>query len=987
MAGLLDKSVVSPTLIGRAEPLAALTHRLEAAARGQGQLILISGEAGIGKTRLVSETLARAARLGFTTLRGQCLEADRALPFGPFVDLLRGGLGPAQRARLAALPALALLLPELAPGPPPPTDKHGLFYALERFLFGLAEPAPLALLIEDLHWSDDASLEALLQLAHRLGPQPVLCVLTYRAEEVGPALGRFLVALNRARLAAELNLDPLTPAEVDALLRAVFDQARPVSGDFLDALYALTEGNPFFIEEVLKSLLAAGGIFLREGRWDRKPLQELRIPRSLDLAVQHRLDNLAPGARQVAALAAVAGRRFGFDLLEALTDMDEPTLLAHLKELAAAQLIVEESADAYAFRHALTREAVYATVLRRERQRHHRAIAQTLEHLHPGQLDFYAADLARHYELAGEWEPVRVYARRAGDRARAMHAPREAVEQYARAALAGERLGRPPAPDLLRARGQAHETLGEFDLARADLEQALALLQQQGDPRLIWQGLLDLGFAWAGQDLNQAGDYVRRALALAQTTGDPALIAHSLNRLGNWHTNLDQHAVARDFHAAALAHFTAQADRQGQAETLDLLGLTATMAGDMPAGLRNYEQAVALFEQLDDPRGLASGLSVMGTLSANYVMDAAAVAPLTLAQGAAFVTRSLEIARRIGWLSGEAYGLIILSHDTGAAGQTALALAQVEQGLALAAAVEHRLWLTYGHQAAGLALRDVLALPQARQHLEQTLALAREINSPFWIGMARAFLASVLILQGELSAARGLLAEGAGAPLATLADKLLAAARVELALAEGDPAGCEPELERLLAAVQPPASSGEPPWLAAPRLSWLRGQWLAAQKRHAEAVDVLESALRAAQAQGARALEWRIQLALGRARRAVRRFDLADQALDAARGLIETLALEAPPHLREGFRAAALGQLPASLPAAQRRAVKREFGGLTPREREVAALIGQGHSNRAIAERLVLSERTVESHVSHILAKLGLDSRTAIATWAQRLPR
>ncbi len=850
-------------------------------------------------------------------------------------------------------------------------------------LAGLARAAPLALVVDDLHWSDDASLDCLLHLAPRLAAQPVLFLFTYRSDEVGPALARFLLALNRARLADEVALQPLLPAEVDQMLRAIFGQPQPVSADFLHALYALTEGNPFFIEEVLKSLVAAGGIFRRAGAWDRKPLDELRIPRSLDLAVQERLARLDPGARQVAVLAAVAGRRFGFDLLEALTAMDEGSLLAHLNELARAQLIVEESADVYAFRHALTREAVYNTILRRERQRYHQAIAQTLEQLHAAALDPIAADLAQHYYHAGEWARVLAYAAQAGDRARLLHAPREAVDLYTRALQAAERLGQPPAAALCRARGQAHETLGEFEQARADYEQALALTQQAGDRRAEWQGLLDLGFAWAAQDLTQSGAYFRRALELAQAEGDPALIAHSLNRLGNWHTNLDQHAVARDFHAAALAHFTAQADRPGQAATLDLLGLTATMAGDMPAGWRSYEQAVALFEALDDQRGLASGLSVMGTLSANSVMDTAAVAPLTLAQSAAHVARALEIARRIGYLAGEAYALIILSGDLGSMGQAALALEHSRRGLEIAAAIEHRLWLTYGHQVRGLVCREILALPQARDHLEQGLRLARELNSPFWVGMGAAFLATVLIQQGAQAEADELLRPSLARPLLTLADKLLAAARLELALARGDLGQGAAELERLLPAVLPPADADAPAWQTAPRLHLLHGQWLAAHKHWPEATVAFERALAAAQAQGARQLEWRVQAALGSALRAQRRFDASDAAFDAARALIESLALEVPAgDLRANFTQAALRQLPPPRPAARRRAVKREFGGLTAREREVAALVGQARSNREIALALVLSERTVEKHVSNILGKLGLENRVQLVAWA-----
>jgi DNA-binding NarL/FixJ family response regulator len=407
------------------------------------------------------------------------------------------------------------------------------------------------------------------------------------------------------------------------------------------------------------------------------------------------------------------------------------------------------------------------------------------------------------------------------------------------------------------------------------------------------------------------------------------------------------------------------------------------MAGDMPAGLRSYAQAVALFEALDDQRGLASGLSVMGTLSANNVMDTAAVAPLTLLQSATHVARALDIARRIGYLAGEAYALIILSCDQSAMGQAALALDQTRRALEIAAAIEHRLWLTYGHQVRGLAYRDILALPQARRELEQGLALARELNSPFWTGMGAAFLATVLIQQGALAEAEALLQPSHTRPLLTLADKLLSAARLELALARGDHEQGEAELDRLLAAVLPPPDADAPVWQTAPRLLLLHGQLLAAQQRWPEAMAILERALSAAQAQGARALEWRVLAALGRALRAQRLFDQSDAAFDAARSLIESLTLEVPDgELRASFRQAALGQLPPPRLAARRRALKREFGGLTPREREIAALVGQARSNRDIAAALVLSERTVEKHVSNILAKLALDNRVQLVAWA-----
>ena len=179
------------------------------------------------------------------------------------------------------------------------------------------------------------------------------------------------------------------------MLRAIFDQRRPIRSDFLSALYTLTEGNPFFIEEILKSLITAGDIFYTHGQWDRKPLGELNIPRTVQIAVRQRADRLHADAKRLLTLAAVMGRRFDFDLLQRLSGHDEAMLLELIKSLIAAQLVVEESAETFAFRHALTREALYSDLLARERRTLHGAIAIALE-----QIGQARASAARDADLA-----------------------------------------------------------------------------------------------------------------------------------------------------------------------------------------------------------------------------------------------------------------------------------------------------------------------------------------------------------------------------------------------------------------------------------------------------------------------------------------------------------------------------------------------------------------------------------------------------------
>jgi predicted ATPase len=254
----------------------------------------------------------------------------------------------------------------------PEQEKRRRFETLARFFTAQAVKQPVFLIVEDLHWSDDTSLEFLHYLARRCAAHPLLLLLTYRSDEVHSSLRHFLAQLDRERLTQETPLAHLAQDEVDAMLRAIFVLPRSARVELADPIYTLTEGNPFFVEETLKSLIAAGDIFYANGRWERKPLGELHIPRSVQDAVQQRTDLLSRDARRVSILAAVAGRRFDFALLQALTKHDEDQLLTLIKELIAAQLVVEESEEQFAFRHALTRQAIYADLLVRERKAPHR---------------------------------------------------------------------------------------------------------------------------------------------------------------------------------------------------------------------------------------------------------------------------------------------------------------------------------------------------------------------------------------------------------------------------------------------------------------------------------------------------------------------------------------------------------------------------------------------------------------------------------------
>jgi predicted ATPase len=260
--------VLCQALIGRASERALLYQLIERTRSEQGQVVLICGEAGIGKSRLLAEAKAQAAG-DFLILQGNCFQVDSSYPYAPLLDLLRAfaAQSPLAIADDSIVREFARLLPELAqslpgplpaPLPDPEQEKRRLFADLTRFFKELTDQQPVLLIIEDLHWCDDISLELLQSLARLCPTRPLLLLMTYRSDEIQPELQRFLARLDRERLARELRLQPLTRADVDAMLSEMLPLNEVEQADVLERIYPLTEGNPFFVEEVLTSLVVGG---------------------------------------------------------------------------------------------------------------------------------------------------------------------------------------------------------------------------------------------------------------------------------------------------------------------------------------------------------------------------------------------------------------------------------------------------------------------------------------------------------------------------------------------------------------------------------------------------------------------------------------------------------------------------------------------------------------------------------------------------------
>jgi DNA-binding NarL/FixJ family response regulator len=534
---------------------------------------------------------------------------------------------------------------------------------------------------------------------------------------------------------------------------------------------------------------------------------------------------------------------------------------------------------------------------------------------------------------------------------------------------------------LHRARGGAREALGEWDAALEDYQAALAMAKDAGDQHATWEALLDLGMLWAGRDYDRTEDFYDQALALAHTLGDQALIAHSLNRVGNWHVNIEESLVAVRYHEEALAIFEQALDEAGVAATLDFLGMASYLSGDLIKGTDNYRRAATLLRAVDDRAGLCSSLAALTLRGATPQTSSMVMPAGTLAECIHDGEEALAIAREIEQRSGETFALSMMGLALVGTGEYGRAQTCVEEARRIAEEIGHRQWITCATCGLGSIALDMLDATAAREHLEAALALANDIKSGHWRHFAAGALASACIAAHDLERARGVLQglDDFESPAATLGLRLVWCARIELALAEQNPE----EALRLLAqmGLATPNLGAFP--RRAPRMSMLRADALAALGRLDEAHEELTAAREITAEQGARPLLWRIDLARGRAYATQDRPDDAERAFALAQTTVLALADEIPDAAqREAFLTRAGALLPRGLLARPRRSTPQTVGGLTAREREVAVLVAQGRSNREIAAQLYVGERTVETHVSNILAKLGVENRAQIAVWA-----
>jgi class 3 adenylate cyclase/tetratricopeptide (TPR) repeat protein len=590
-AGVGRPSTAAPPLtplVERDNERATLRRAADEASAGRGRLVLVAGEPGVGKSRLVMEIAREAEARGMRVLTGHCVEMEGAAPYLPYVEMIEQAVS-SPRSPLALRDALAGVAPEIAriapalrrampdiAAPvelPPELARRYVWNSLGEFLARGAQRQPLLLVLEDLHWADESTALLTEYLAPLVAQLPVLILGTYRDSEVGFShpLARVISQLVRQRLIDRIGLGALSYSGVRAMVEELAGQRAPEQ--LVQVINNETEGNPFFVEEVYLHLVESGVLFDEHGGV-RKDLavDEVALPEGIRLVLGERLERLSPSTRTALTAAAILGRVFAPDLVADVAGEDPESVIDAFDEAEGARLIAPATGNGHlAFRHELIRQTLLAELSTLKRERLHLRAADTIERRYADGIDPHVGDLAHHLSLSGRSaDPARVvrYLSLAGRRAYDAAAFEDAVAHYQQALPRVAPDAREERAELLERLALALRSAGRWDDALPIMNDALDVYEELGRTDSIGR------LAWA---------MVEQLTWTARVPDAVQVARHALSLLGD----------------------VASADR---ARLIGLIAWALSLGGDYATAKGMFHQARALAEQVGDERAVADVL-------------------------------------------------------------------------------------------------------------------------------------------------------------------------------------------------------------------------------------------------------------------------------------------------------------------------------------------------------------------------------------------
>jgi class 3 adenylate cyclase/tetratricopeptide (TPR) repeat protein len=735
-------------LVGRDEELEAALEHVHDVLAGRGSLLLVFGEPGIGKTRLLRELCARfdGARSAVGDplwLAGRCASYGESLPYLPFRGLLGDWLGIPPTDPEVDADALAPILgfggevQKLDPG----DVQHRAFDAVRRLLERRAREGPVMLVLDDMQWADSSSVALLEHLLPTTREAALLIVLAARLEHDGPGPG-LREAAGGGHL-RELVLEPLRD-EADRDLLSALVGLGTLPPELERRVLERAEGNPFYLEELVGSLLQSGALERSPGGFRFVGGPPVEVPETIERLVLARIDRLPPGTGEVLRAASVLGRRFDEPLLEAVvggTGIGE-----ELQELRRHDLIRADSSAPerdYRFKHSLIQETAYGSLLRRRQQELHGRAALALERLSPERHGL----LAHHYSAAGEHEPALDQHTLAAKAAFGMYALDEALEHCARAMEAAERLGADAdesrVGELLRVRGNVRFFHGDLAGSGEDAQAALATARSTGDRRLEMRALTDL-CQLRHHSVDQAVEYGQQALQMAESVGDVEATILSLSRLSILLANRLRLDAAVELAEQALRLADRAKDDRMVGRALDAIKLVAFELGDLRKLEEVSQRAAAIHRRLDDRFYLS------------YAMLESAFVPLAggrFAEARERLDEAMALNAAVGDRSGRPLFLDALCWLERSRGDYRAALNAGLEGYRIARAGASEDWLAWSASGLGWTLLELGEMDSAAEVLREGLAAVQGTGAAVQLVRCAGLLAAAECEVGEVDRA------------------------------------------------------------------------------------------------------------------------------------------------------------------------------------------------------------------------------------------
>ena len=853
--------------VGRAIEFGQFAGLLNNLSAANGYVVLMEGEAGIGKSRLTREVAHRAQTQRLPVLTTHCYEIERAIAYQPVIDLAAQAClaTPADRLRAMAptllaeitalVPALAARLPDLPAlsADLPEARQARLFQALLGLLDGLAQDHPLVVMVDDLQWADDASLRFLHFLARQVASRPVLFICAFRDDEVGAnaSLARLVESLRRARHAHPMALARLAQEDTEALLLKLNDPNLSAP-DLAARLHSETGGNPFFLWSILHSLGEDAGALRDTAR--------LPLPDALRDSVRMRLARVPEDDRQVLDLAAVLGRRFDFEPLLALAHAPEERFLHTLEALVQRRLLVEDPESGfYDFSHDKVREVVYRDIGAARRVLLHRAVAEKLEQQPQGEAHEHAARLAEHFERGKVWAKAVHYLSLAANHSQALFAMREALHWLDRAAALVQ--AHPEAATaktqlaIYEQRGGVRAQAGRMQEAVADFQRVIDAARAQGEHAHARDVLIQLGMAHRRADAyEQAIACLDEALAISQATGDERHAADTLYHLGTvaWSNGRNELALAYHQQAVAIC------ERLGLADLVAVQAFhgwgEACFANAEPvAAIASFTRSLDLARAIGDKSYEAENLMMIGWACTGHMGLADYPRALTHFAAALTIARAADLQWHLGpTLIGRAHVLMAL-------GQFGTAWADLQEALPQLETLKLVRYQIMAGDALGCHYLDLNHADLALKHFEHGLALARDAAIQFQVARLQAnlALAQLRLVVAHDNAALVAAYQYTDDHQERWMSLRCLEALAESALAQGDAAACVAYANQLSAL----ASAGDLQEMQA-QASYLRGKAALGGSAYESAHQELTLALSQAEKIGQIHLAWECHQAL-----------------------------------------------------------------------------------------------------------------------------